>query len=99
MIIAAGEFTVAPEYHDAMVAAIQTVTAATREEEGCLEYEFWADLAARGRFHVFEVWETAGHLEAHTATPHLLAFRAARVEMEMLDFDLKRYEVGEVKGL
>ena len=82
-----------------MVNAMQVVTAATRAEEGCLDYEFWSDLTQRGRFHVFEVWESAAHLEAHIATPHLQAFRAARAEMNVLGFDLRKYEVSDISGM
>ena len=74
MIIVAGTFTVPPEQHDAMVGAIAGLSAATRAEEGCLDYDFWADLAQRGRFHVFEVWASEADLAAHSAAPHLGRF-------------------------
>jgi quinol monooxygenase YgiN len=91
MIIAAATFSVPPEHHDALVAAALEVTALSRAEEGCLEYEFWADLRERGRFHVFEAWATPEAFESHLATPHLKAFREARARLGVLSFDLHRF--------
>jgi quinol monooxygenase YgiN len=91
MIIAAATFSVPPEHHEALVAAALEITSPSRAEQGCLEYEFWADLRERGRFHVFEAWATREAFEAHLATPHLKAFREARARLGVLSFDLHRF--------
>jgi quinol monooxygenase YgiN len=95
MIIVAGTVTLPAEHHDAMVGAIADLVAPTRTEEGCLEFEFWADLSGRGRFHLFEVWESLDHLAAHFATPHLKDFRNARDRLEA-EVALKRYQAEEI---
>ena len=91
MIVAAAAFAVPPEHHDDLVAAALDITTPSRAEQGCLEYEFWADLRQPGRFHVFEAWATQEAFEAHLASPHLQAFRAARARLGVLEFDLHRY--------
>jgi len=95
MIIVAGVVAVSPERHDAMIHVIGELIGPTRAEEGCLEFGFWADLGERGRFHVFEVWESRAHFASHLATPHLQAFRAERSRLEAR-VDLKRYEAAEL---
>jgi quinol monooxygenase YgiN len=91
MIIAAATFSVPPEHHEALVQAALEITTPSRAEEGCLEYEFWADLRGAGRFHVFEAWASQEAFDRHLATPHLKAFREARARLGVLAFDLHRY--------
>jgi quinol monooxygenase YgiN len=95
MIIVAGTFTVPPEQHEAMVEAIGDLVAPTRAESGCLDFEFWADLQQRGRFHVFELWAGEAPFAAHLATPHLGAFREARVRLGA-QFSLRRFRAEDV---
>ena len=96
MIIVTGTLTVPQERHDAMVAAIAGLSAATRGEEGCVDYGFWADLEQRGRFHVFEVWASGADLAAHSATPNIATFRGdlARLGGRVT---LKTYEARELR--
>lgn len=92
MLVAAATFSVPPDQHEALVQAALEITAPSRAEEGCVEYEFWADLQHPGRFHVFEVWATREAFERHLATAHLRAFREARARLGVLAFDLHRYQ-------
>jgi len=91
MIVAAATFSVPPDRHEALVRAALEITTPSRAEEGCVEYEFWADLQQPGRFHVFEAWATQEAFERHLGTPHLKAFREARARLGVLSFDLHRY--------
>ncbi|MEE8332175.1 MAG: antibiotic biosynthesis monooxygenase [Acidimicrobiia bacterium] len=52
MIIVAITFDAANQ--EVVVAAAQNVAAATRAEDGCISYEFFADLTEPGRLHLFE---------------------------------------------
>ena len=99
MIVVAGHFTVPADKQRAFADAAKELTAETLQEDGCLFYEFWADLDGSGRFSVLEAWETEEHLDAHLRTPHLAAFRAKRAEIGMQDESINRYVVSEVKPI
>jgi quinol monooxygenase YgiN len=95
MIIVSGTFIVPPEQHEAMVEAIGALVAPTRAEPGCLDFEFWADLHQRGRFHVSELWASEASFAAHLATPHLGAFREARARLGT-QFSLRRFRAEDL---
>ena len=69
MLIVAGEIVIGPESRDAAAQAARDMARATREEDGCVTYRFYADLEDETRFHVFEIWESAEHLARHFETP------------------------------
>ena len=94
MIIVAGEFVLAPEDAAAARDAAIEVARETRKEAGCLAYRFYADLEEKGRFHVFEIWESLAALQAHFETPHLKAFRARLGGLGLVSREVKRYEAG-----
>ncbi len=93
MIVVAGTVTFDGRNHEAAVAAANTVAEHSRREAGCLFYEFFADLNQPGRLLVFEEWETEEALEAHLATDHLAAFRAALAAAGATGRDINRYVV------
>lgn len=74
MIIVSGIIELDPANHDAAAEAMQKLSAATVQEEGNIEYAFWADLGQSGRFRVFEQWETEAAIEAHMTAPHMQEF-------------------------
>ena len=61
---------------DALVQAIETITAATLGEAGCLSYVPHRDLQDPNRFVFIEHWASQEALDAHNQTPHLQAFAA-----------------------
>lgn len=99
MLVVAGALTVDPEAHDLFLAAAAAVVADTIVEDGCLEYAFWADPGRRGRFLVFEEWESGAHLDAHLGAPHLKTFQAALAEMGLRGAAVRRYQVEAVRPL
>ena len=92
MIVVAGTMVVDADQHDAMVDAANLVSAATRQEDGCLSYEFFADLNDRSRFHVFEEWESLEALEAHRRTDHIRAFGVSLRECGITASEVYRYD-------
>ena len=48
----------------------------TRKEEGCLQYDLHVTNDAPGHFIFYETWTSEAHLEKHSASPHIQAFRA-----------------------
>jgi len=55
----------------------------TSQEAGYVNYDLHESVEDPGTFFFYENWESAEHLDAHLATPHLVDF-AARIP-ELLD--------------
>lgn len=77
MLIVTGTFEVAPDGVAAAKAAMTAMMAATRQEAGCLTYEFSQTVEEPLRFRVYEEWTDAAALKAHGASPHMADYRAA----------------------
>ena len=99
MIVVAGEIGIDPADAAKAKAAALEMAAATRGEEGCLRYAFWADLERPGRFHVYEEWESADALAAHFQTPHMARFREALGGLRVLSRDVRKFETGAPEAL
>jgi quinol monooxygenase YgiN len=96
MIIIAGTAQVRPEKREAAVAAALKMAQATQAENGCLAYNFYADLEAATTFFVFEVWENEAALTQHFETPHMAEFRQQLPDLLAGEMDIKRYDVEAV---
>lgn len=77
MLIITGTFRLPP----ASLADARPVMAAmvegSRAEAGCLHYSYGEDVLDPGLIHVTEHWTDRATLEAHWASPHIRAWRAA----------------------
>src|SRR5262245_31299715 len=93
MLVIAGEIETDPANHHAAIAAATRVQDATRREAGCHAYVFSADLAQRGRFRIFEEWESPEALAAHFKAPHMAEFQKAVGGLGVKRMDLARYEI------
>ena len=71
---------VKPEAVEQVRAALQTLVAATRDEEGCIAYDLYESVAAPGTFVTLERWTDQAALDAHMGTPHVAAAFAAAGE-------------------
>jgi quinol monooxygenase YgiN len=92
-IVISGEFRIEPDDFDAAMAIVEPLVAATRAEDGCVEYDFWVDPRDRGRIRVFEEWTSAEANAAHAASEHLATFYAALGGIRVTGGGLVRYEV------
>lgn len=99
MIIVSGIMTVGPSSHDRMVELARTVSTESLKEPGCRAYGFWADPDVRGRFRVFEEWDSQEALTEHFATPHFAAFGSGLGDLELDSMDIHRYIDPEVADL
>jgi quinol monooxygenase YgiN len=88
--IIAGWFDYGP-HRDAVLEHFAVCAAASRQEEGCLDYVASADPADPARLVVLERWDTEEHLAAHFRTPHVAAFRAAVAEYPRTAREIRRY--------
>ena len=60
-----------------LLAALQTLADATRQEPGCIEYGFYRDTENPNTVLSFERWADAAAEDSHWQTPHLKAGIAA----------------------
>lgn len=56
---------------DALLAELQTLAEATRQERGCVEYGFYSDAANPNTVLSFERWVDQQAEDEHWETPHL----------------------------
>lgn len=75
----------APGKEDELRSALQDLVEPTSQEDGFVNYDLHESVEEPGRFFFYENWESGEHLDAHLATPHLVAF-AERIP-ELLDAD------------
>lgn len=61
-------------------AALDDLVAATRAEDGCLEYSAHIRPDSPGEAFIFERWRDKAALDAHAASAHLAAFRTNMAE-------------------
>jgi quinol monooxygenase YgiN len=99
MIIVSGIMTVDPSSHDRMVELARTVSIESLKEPGCRAYGLWIDPDRRGRFRIFEEWESQEALTDHFATPHFVAFGGSLGELGLADMDVHRYIDPQVADL
>ena len=85
----------APAYAE----AARAVMAATREEDGCEWYGIASDVTAPWVVWISEQWASHSHLDAHLKTSHVSACSEACASLEILDMEVRRYEVSSVGDL
>ena len=93
MLVVAGTITFDPANHQDMVDAAVATALASRTEEGCVSYEFFADVSQPGRLLVFEEWEEERHLLAHFKTSHFADFHSVLQASGPRSRDVNRYYV------
>ena len=98
MVIVEGTIDVDPSGRDEFLAGRRDAVLATRNEPGCIEYAFSADLIDAGRIRIFERWETPEDLATHLG---LLSQRPAPApgSVEMRGAEFRRYEIASMGPL
>ena len=66
-----GTVTARPETREELAALLAAQVAPTRDEEGCINYDFHVDAADPCVFVFYENWTSRAALDAHLAMPHL----------------------------
>jgi quinol monooxygenase YgiN len=74
VLIVLGDATAAPGRRDELVAAAREVASATRADEGCVSYGFYADVDNTDRILSVEIWADRESLEAHMTHDHTQQF-------------------------
>jgi quinol monooxygenase YgiN len=92
VILVLGTVRCPPENLDALKGPMGDVVAASRAEDGCIEYAYGADMLDPGLIRVVEAWRDRAALEAHFKQPHMHAWRAARALLGVGGRNLSLYE-------
>ncbi|RAK59320.1 antibiotic biosynthesis monooxygenase [Phenylobacterium hankyongense] len=98
-VLIAGTMRVPPQNLAALKPHMHAMLAASRAEDGCVEYSYGEDVAEPGLIRVFEVWRDQAAIDAHFKTPHMAKWRAAGAELGVSDRRLFSYEVGSQRPL
>jgi quinol monooxygenase YgiN len=91
-IVVMGDARFAPGEIDRLMPAIDTMLAATRAEDGCIEYSYARDVIDPDTVRVAERWRDRTALDAHFATPHMASFNAALATANIFDLSVKAYD-------
>ena len=98
-LIVAGSVRVPPENIATFRPHMEAMLAASRIEDGCLDYSYAVDVADPGLVRVFEVWRDRAALEAHFATTQMAAWPSVWPQFEVSDRRLMTYEVAASQPL
>jgi quinol monooxygenase YgiN len=93
MLLIAGTVRVPPQNLADLRPHMRAVLGASQAEDGCLVYSFAEDVQDPGLIRVFEAWRDRAALDAHGASAHLAAWRAAGREHGVSERRLSLYEV------
>jgi quinol monooxygenase YgiN len=97
MLIVLGKIKVNPDHVAGARQAITTMEVETLKESGCDSYAFSLSISDPGEILITERWRSMEDLEAHFKTPHMAAFNAALGSVEIVELEVKAYDVaGEV---
>ena len=98
-LIIAGTVRVPPDNLARLKPHMAQMLAASRAEDGCLVYSYGEDVAEPGLIRVFEAWRDQAALDAHFASPHMAAWRAAGAELGVADRRLTLYDIAAERPL
>ena len=93
MLLVIGTIRVPPESVARMRPVMEELAAATRQEDGCIEYGCAEDLLDPGLIHVKEIWRDQPALDRHRQTPHTAKAREAMGGLNVLGGELQIAEV------
>jgi (4S)-4-hydroxy-5-phosphonooxypentane-2,3-dione isomerase len=81
LFIAAVEYDIVPGQVDNFLAALKENGAASVKEPGCRELDIAVSQKDPNHVFLFEVYDNAAAVEAHTATEHFKKYKAATKDM------------------
>ena len=98
-ILVAGTIRVPVENLERFKPHMTAMLAASRAEDGCIEYCYAHDVAEPGLIRIFEAWRDAAALEAHGKAPHLFEWRASWPEFGVSDRRVFAYETPSARQI
>ena len=76
-------------------AALETMIAASRAEEGCIDYAYAIDICEPAIMRITEKWVDDAALITHFQTPHMAAFQMALGELDIAILDVKKFQADD----
>ena len=93
MILAHIAIEVNPENRDLLITTATDAMEKSQAEEGCILYQFSADLKAQNRFYLSELWASQEALDAHLAQPYTKNALSVFGSISKMDIKLYRGEM------
>lgn len=62
---------IVPQHQEEVVRVLRNVAELTRQEDGCLRYDLYRDVATPMRINTIEVWTDEASLNRHMNAPHV----------------------------
>jgi quinol monooxygenase YgiN len=92
-VLVAGIYRVPLDQIEAIRPHMEAIIAATREEEGCIEYSYAPDLIEPGLFRVFEIWADHAAHQAHLEMRHMKTWVTERAKYGLYDRKITTYDI------
>jgi len=86
-VLVIARFVASQGKEDRLGTLLQGMLTPTRAEPGCERYELYGS-DARGRFYMYETWESQAALDQHIATPHFRQLQQAVGELLTEPFEV-----------
>jgi quinol monooxygenase YgiN len=96
MIIVHGTIPIRPDLREQALAAARVMATASREEPGCISYEFYVGLSDPDTLLLFQEWESMEALVDHFDTPHMEVFVRELPTFVNGEISTRRYAVEAV---
>ena len=96
MIIVHGSIPIRPEAREQALELARRMADATREEVGCISYDFYVGLADPNTLMLFQEWENMDCLMGHFQTPHMDEFLQELPNVVSGEIITRRYAVQSV---
>ena len=93
MIIVHGSIPIRPECRDQALELARQMATASRNEQGCVSYEFYVGLADPDTLMLFQEWESMDALMGHFDTDHMDDFLQRLPELVSGEIITRRYAV------
>ena len=95
MVIVHGVIPIKPACREQALSLAREVSAATRNEAGCVSYEFYVGLTDPNKLILLQEWESIEALSSHFHTAHTRAFLDALPDVLAGKVHTRRYTVQE----
>ena len=96
MIIVHGTIPLRPDCRERAIELAREMAAATREEIGCISYDFYVGLSDPNTLMLFQEWESMEALMGHFQTDHMDVFLRELPEVVSGEITTRRYAVQSV---
>ena len=99
MILVAGTVKYQPGAIEKLKGDMKKVVAATRKEDGCINYDFAVDVTDPNTLIIFERWRDQKALDSHIQSAHVIEWRKAGAAAGPAERNLSVWTVDEGRKL